>query len=199
VVVERYLLLWSHIIIVILSSWLGIIIIHYRQTIIRQFSLNSFLSLRLMAWKSWISILIRFWREPAVWLLTCSKNVISLQTFLFSIIWDSTAHWSFILLILLLVLAKSIVGWTLNLLVLLGILLSWHLKVFLPVCVENYEVVILGNVFLQTIMLPQKSQQFLTGSIICQFVRSDSLMLQHFFKNSFTMTSSLHWLMNIKV
>jgi len=98
--------------------------------------------------------------------------------------------------ILILLLRLSIMSsWLLWVLKLLLLLLCWTSKVLLI----NNKMINLISIIGQEIMLSQEGEKLLRWSIITIFPRSDFFILHHLFKKLFAKSTSLNWLMNIKV
>lgn len=65
--------------------------------------------------------------------------------------------------------------------------------------VVYHEVVHLRNFVGQCVMFPQEAQQFVAGSIDGHLLRQQILILKHVFEENLSKSTSLTWLVNVKV
>ena len=73
------------------------------------------------------------------------------------------------------------------------------MRILLPVGIKYNEVIILGHILLQTIVLSQECNQLLAGSIVGKLFWPDSFDFKHFFENSSSVATSLHIMVDVEV
>lgn len=75
-----------------------------------------------------------------------------------------------------------------------GTISSW-----VPISIENYKIVVLRQMSSEAEMPGAKAYQLLTWSIIAELLRSLFLTVEHKVEKIFTMASSLHTFVNVKI
>lgn len=80
-----------------------------------------------------------------------------------------------------------------------GLFRGYSLAFIVKVVVKHHEVIVLWDMVSKVIMLAQKPSEFGGGSVIGNLPGFYALSLEHFFKDFFSLASSLNGFVHIKI